>query len=180
MLCGVGLYPSCMLWCWFLCFLEFGDYVFELWVNILVPHTTRLPTHPQAFLPTLQTTWTRSTYVFVYTVETLLQVQCQGHQVAKLHIQLKLYSSITSCTKGTGLWEINSWVSTSYWSCIIVSLSFTYSIWKENNVQALFIFKEVIHTGFVPYKGSKKIHRRNFQNIFSGLFRTQDYTRLAW
>lgn len=108
MLCGVSLYPSCMLWCWFLCFLEFGDYVFELWVNILVPHTTRLPTHPQAFLPTLQTTWTRSTYVFVYTVETLLQVQCQGHQVAKLHIQLKLYSSITSCTKGTGLWEINS------------------------------------------------------------------------
>lgn len=108
MRCGVGLYPSCMLWCWFLCFLEFGDYVFELWVNILVPHTTRLPTCPQAFLPTLQTTWTRSTYVFVYTVETLLQVQCQGHQVAKLHIQLKLYSSTTSCTKATGLWEINS------------------------------------------------------------------------
>lgn len=46
MLCGVGLYPSCMLWCWFLCFLEFGDYVFELWVNILVPHST----HPSSGL----------------------------------------------------------------------------------------------------------------------------------
>lgn len=93
--CGAGFFVFLIL-------------VIMYWVNILVPHTTRLATRPQAFLPTLQTTWTRSTYVFVYTVETLLQVQSQGHQVAKLHIQLKLYSSITSCTKATGLWEINS------------------------------------------------------------------------